>query len=300
MAPAIDNTPRPASGALTKASGFLKGFTHSLNPYTGCRFACSYCYVRGMAIHRYHQPDLPWGDYAHPRTGIAEQLERELSRFAKKGELDRIAILMSSVTDPYQPLERQWRLSRACVEVCLKYPPGLLNVQTRSPLVQEDYHLLAQLGERCWLNFTLETDQEEVRKAVTPRCPPIPARLAALQQARALGLNVQITVSPCLPYSSVETFGKLLLEHGQRVVVDTFSTGDGMRGSRTAATEIPALYREQQWGDWRSGQSPRALYEWLRERIGERAGWSQEGFASLPLSITNAAHEEGMLWPSTT
>lgn len=288
MAQTKDSTPRPASGALTKASGFLVGFTHSLNPYTGCTFACSYCYVRGMAIHRYHQPDLPWGDYAHPRAGIAEHLERELSRFERKGELDRIAILMSSVTDPYQPVERRWRLSRACIEVFLKHPPGLLNVQTRSPIVQEDFHLLKQLGNRCWLNFTLETDLEEARKAVTPRCPPISARVEALRAANEAGLNVQITVSPCLPYSGVETFGKLLLSHGQRVIVDTFTTGDGMRGSRTAATDIPGLYREQQWGDWRSRQSPRELYHWLRERIGDRAGWSQEGFSALPLKVIAA------------
>lgn len=280
-----DHAPRPAASALTKASGFLVGFTHSLNPYTGCRFACSYCYVRGMTIHRFHEPDLPWGDYAHPRVGIAEQLERELARFAKKGELDRLAILMSSVTDPYQPLERKWRLSRACVEVFRKYPPGLLNVQTRSPIALEDFPLMRGLGERCWLNFTLETDLEEVRRAATPSCPPIAARLEALHRAREEGLNVQITVSPCLPFSGVESFGELLLAHGDRVIVDTYATGDGKRGQRTADTEIPGLYAEREWGNWRSQEAPRALYEWLRERIGERAGWSQQGFSALPAHV---------------
>jgi DNA repair photolyase len=241
-----------------------------------------------MTIHRFHEPDLPWGDYAHPRTGIAEQLEKELGRVAKKGGLDRIAILMSSVTDPYQPLERRWRLTRACLEVFLKYPPGLLNVQTRSPLVREDYPLLRELGDRCWLNFTLETDLEDVRRAATPSCPPISARLEALCAARDAGLNVQITASPCLPYSDVETFGELLLRHADRVIVDTYTTGDGSRGWRTGNTDIPAIYEEQRWGEWRSQDSPRELYEWLRERIGERAGWSQEGFSALPASVLGA------------
>jgi DNA repair photolyase len=277
-----DLTPRPAGSALTRASGFLIGFTHSLNPYTGCRFGCSYCYVQGLPLHHYHEPNLPWGDYAHPRTGIAEQLERELARLAKSDKLDRTAILMSSVTDPYQPIERHSRLSRACLEVFLKYPPGLLNIQTRSPIVRDDYPLLRELGDHCWLNFTLETDLEEVRKAVTPRCPPIEARLEALGMAREAGLNVQITVSPCLPYSGVETFGGLLLSLGERVVVDTFTTGDGMRGRRTASTAIPALYAGMQWPDWGSEEPARQLYDWLRERIGDRAGWSQQGFAALP------------------
>jgi DNA repair photolyase len=283
---APDVSPRPAGGALTRASGFLVGYTHSLNPYTGCRFACSYCYVRGLPVHRYHQPDLPWGDYAHPRAGLPALLEREMARFAKQGTLDRIAILMSSATDPYQPLERRWRLSRACLDVFARYPPGLLNVQTRSPLVEEDYPRLHALGDRCWLNFTLETDLEAVRKAATPRCPPVGARVAALRAARAAGLNVQVTVSPCLPYSDVATFGGLLLELGQRVIVDSFTTGDGARGRRTAETAIPALYDLRQWGDWRAEDAARALHAWLQARLGDRAGWSQAGFSALPLRVT--------------
>ena len=179
----IDLTPRPASTALTPTGGFLEGFTHTLNPYVGCRFACAYCYVQGSPVHRFHKPFLPWGDYAHPRTDIADHLEHELARFAKKGELDQVSIFMSSATDPYQGLERRWRLTRACLEVMVKYPPGLLNVQTRSPFVQEDYALLRQLGQRCWLNFTVETDLESVRQAITPRCPAIAKRLAALDAA---------------------------------------------------------------------------------------------------------------------
>ena len=58
---AIDLTPRPASGALTKTGGFLAGFTHTLQPYIGCRFSCEYCYVKGLGVHRFHQPPLEWG-----------------------------------------------------------------------------------------------------------------------------------------------------------------------------------------------------------------------------------------------
>lgn len=280
--PPTDVTPRPASTALTKASGFLVGFTHSLNPYTGCRFACTYCYVQGLPVHFYHEPTMPWGDYAHPRMGIDGLLEKELARFEKKGSLERVAILMSSATDPYQPLERKWRLSRSCLEVFLKHPPALLNLQTRSPIVEDDFPLIKEFGDRCWLNFTLETDLESVRKAVTPRCPPLAARTEALRGARDMGLNIQVTVSPCLPFSGVETFGELLLSLADRVVVDTYTTGDGMRGRRTANTAIPGIYVQEQWGDWRAEDAARSLYEWLRERIGERAGWSQAGFAALP------------------
>jgi DNA repair photolyase len=279
--PGLDQSPRPASAALTKTGGFLAGFTHTLQPYIGCRFGCAYCYVKGLSVHQFHQPSLAWGDYVHPRVGIADHLRKELARLAGRGALATTAIFMSSATDPYQGLERRWRLSRACLDVLAQSPPGLLVVQTRSPLVADDFDRLRALGDRCWLNFTLETDQDEVRRAITPRCPSIPQRLATLRRAQEAGLNVQITVSPCLPFSDIETFGALLLAHGQRVVVDTYVTGDGQAGGRTARTPTPAIYAQQGWGDWRAEQSARHLFHWLHERVGERAGWSQAGFLAL-------------------
>ncbi|HMN26869.1 MAG TPA: radical SAM protein [Caldilineaceae bacterium] len=291
----IHTLPRPASAALTKTGGFLAGFTHTLQPYIGCRFGCEYCYVKGLSVHRFHQPQLTWGEYVHPRTGIAEQLDKELQRAAVRGQLDRLAIFMSSATDPYQGQERQWRLSRACLERLVACPPGLLVVQTRSPLVADDFALLRQLGERCWLNFTIETDQDDVRQQLTPRCPSIARRLATLERALASGLNVQITVSPCLPYSSVAAFGHLLLAHGQRVIVDSYVSGDGQGGKRTAATETGRRYSEHGWGDWRSESAARDLFDWLHERIGARAGWSQAGFRALTDRLATGASEEALV-----
>lgn len=284
----IDLSPRPASGALTQTGGFLTGFTHTLQPYIGCRFGCDYCYVQELTVHRFHGGGRAWGEYVHPRTGIAEKLAAELSRFAKRGTLDQVAIFMSSTTDPYQGAERRWGLTRDCLEVLTKHPPGLLVIQTRSPLVERDFDLIRTLGDRAWLSFTLETDLDEVRRTVTPRCPSVAQRLETLKAALAAGINVQAAVSPCLPFSSVETFGALLLEHGDRVVVDTYASGDGGGGNRTAKTAIPAAYVAQDWGDWRSEDRARALYEWLRTQIGERAGWSQAGFTTLARTVTEA------------
>ncbi|MBX2999443.1 MAG: radical SAM protein [Caldilineaceae bacterium] len=280
------HSPRPASGALTQTGGFLTGFTHTLQPYIGCRFGCDYCYVQESTVHRFHGGGLTWGEYVHPRTGIAEKLAVELARFEKRGTLDQVAIFMSSTTDPYQGAERRWGLTRACLEVLGERPPGLLVIQTRSPLVERDFDLIRTLGDRAWLSFTLETDLDEVRRTVTPHCPSVAQRLETLKVALAAGINVQVAVSPCLPFSSVETFGALLLEHGDRVVVDTYASGDGGGGKRTAKTAIPAAYAAQNWGDWRAEDQAQALYEWLRMQIGERAGWSQAGFTALARTVT--------------
>jgi DNA repair photolyase len=280
--------PRPASGALTKTGGFLAGFTHTLQPYIGCSFGCTYCYVQGLSVHRFHQPALAWGDYVHPRVGIAERLRTELKRHAARGSLDNIAIFMSSATDPYQGAERKWRLSRACLEVMAEYPPGLLVLQTRSPLVVDDFARLHALGTRCWLNFTVETDRDEVRRALTPRCPSVAQRWATLAAAKAHGIQVQTTVSPCLPYSNVQDFASLLVAHSDRVIVDTYVTGDGDGGRRTARTATGKTYQEQAWGDWRAQEAAQALHAELVARIGTRAGWSQAGFIALAQTVTQA------------
>lgn len=274
-------SPRPASGALTKTSGFLAGFSHTLQPYIGCQFGCEYCYVKGLLVHRFHQPTLEWGAYTHPRTGIAEKLQKELQRFAKKGELGQLAIYMSSATDPYQVAERTWRLSRACLNVFREYRPRLLVVQTRSPFVRDDFAHLAELGENAWLNFTLETDLDEVRQVITPLCPSIEQRVETLKLARAAGINIQITVSPCLPYSNVEKFGALLLSLGDRIVIDTFTSGDGQGGKRTLRTETPNLFELNKWDDWRSETQARQLYDWLVQVNDKPIGWSKDGFGAL-------------------
>lgn len=278
---------RPASGALTKTGGFLAGFSHTLQPYIGCAFGCAYCYVQGLSVHHFHQPKVTWGDYVHPRVGIAERLRAELKRHAARGRLEQLAIFMSSATDPYQGAERKWRLSRACLEVFVDYPPGLLVIQTRSPLVVDDFALIRALGSRCWLNFTIESDREDVRRALTPRCPSFAQRWATVRAAKELGIQVQITVSPCLPFSSVDTFAALLVAHSDRVIVDTYVSGDGNQGKRTARTATGDTYQAHGWGDWRAEDAARALYSELERRIGTCAGWSQAGF--LALTKTNQA-----------
>lgn len=284
----LAHAPRPASGALTKTGGFLTGFTHTLQPYIGCAFGCVYCYVQGLSVHRFHQPALAWGEYVHPRAGIAERLRAELKRHAARNELDTLAIFMSSATDPYQGAERKWRLSRACLETMAELPPGLLVIQTRSPLVADDFGRIAALGRRCWLNFTVETDREDVRRTLTPRCPALDQRWATLVAARQHGIQVQITVSPCLPYSNVNEFAAKLVEHGDRVIVDSYVSGDGDKGRRTARTGTVQAYQEAGWGDWRAEDAAQALYRELVARIGDRAGWSQTGFRALTEEFVQA------------
>jgi DNA repair photolyase len=263
---------------LTPASGYLYAFSHTLNPYTGCAFGdggCGvYCYVAESPIGIY--AGQPWGTWVSAKTNAAEALRRDLGRIADRRG---VRVFMSSATDPYQPVEARLRITRSVVEVFREQPIGLLVVQTRSPLVERDFDLLAEMPS-AWISMTVETDDDGVRRALTPTCPSIERRLAAMRRARERGIRVQAAVSPALPHDAGR-FVELLAGAADRVVVDTFA-GDGAHGGRTRRRPLPRRYAELGWGDWRDISAAERLYAALCERMGaERVGWSCEGFNAL-------------------
>lgn len=179
---------------LNKGSGFLSGYSHTLNPYTGCTFGCSYCYVRRMPVSSFRKEE--WGTWADIKQGAAELLEKELTRAKKKG---RVTIFMSSSTDPYQPIEHRERITRSLLEVMSVNQPDFLLVQTRSPLVQRDIDLLGRLKDRVRVSVTVETDREDIRRRFAPEAPSIQGRLHTLKVLSEAGIPVQAAVAPiCL------------------------------------------------------------------------------------------------------
>jgi len=168
---------------LNKATGFLSGYTHSLNPYTGCTFACSYCYVRQMPVSLFKSGD--WGEWVDIKKNAAELLRNELQKAKKKG---KVTIFMSSSTDPYQPIESKERVTRSLLELMLEDPPDFLFIQTRSPLVKRDIDLLSQFNDKVRVSMTIETDKENIRKYFTPEAPPIQARLKTLEVLAEAGI----------------------------------------------------------------------------------------------------------------
>ena len=206
-------------------------------------------------------------------SNAAEVLCRDL---AKSDDPSSLRVFMSSATDPYQPAESRLRITRAILEVFLERPIGLLVVQTRSPLVERDYDLLSRMPF-VLLSMTVETNDDSVRRALTPTCPSIERRFEAMRQAREQGIRVQAAVSPALPHDH-DAFVELLCESADRVVVDTFF-GDGSNGRRTGRRPLPARYEELDYGDWRDTASAERLHQSLVQRLGaERVGWSQDGF----------------------
>lgn len=268
----VEVTEKTPQKLLTKASGFLKGYTHTLNPYIGCAFGCSYCYVRQSPVGLFRKQE--WGTWVDVKKDVKEKLAKELRLLRKKGQ--PISIFMSSSTDPYQPVEHKEEVTRTLLEVMAEEQPDFLFVQTRSPLVTRDIDLLKKLGDRVMVSITVETDLEEVRKRFSPAAPPLPARLKALKTLHEDGVRTQVAIAPALPFS--EEFALKLDGIVDRVCVDDF-TGDGSGGKRTTRLGVYEKYEEIEKEKWLDGDVQQDVLEKVREVFPEeQVVRSPEGF----------------------
>ena len=271
-------TPITVKTALTPTGGFLYSFTHTLTPYWGCSYghSCFYCYVGESPIQRLHADGLAWGDWVKPKANIAEVLERELEAFARRGTVLRI--FFSGATEPFPSgLEPKYRLSGKCLEAFRRFPPALLVMQTRSPLVERYFDLIAAIPTAV-LNLTIETDNDEIRRQLTPSCPTIERRLAVVRAATARGIYTQITVSPALPHEH-ESFAALIAGSCRRVIIDDFLNGDGAQGARSRRRGVPETLARHGYPGWFGPETTRLLYAALVRHMGEeRVGYSRAGF----------------------
>jgi DNA repair photolyase len=273
----------PATRALTPTGGFLGGFSYSLNPYIGCAFGdgggCPFCYVRALPVARAQAG--PWGTWVIAKSNLVELLARELRALERSGKLERAAVFMSSATDPYQGMERRMRLTRGALELFVRRPPRRLLLQTRSPMIERDLDLLVRLGPRLIASITVETDDEQVRRALTPTSPSIARRLAAARRLRAAGVFVQLAVAPMMP-NHPERLAELADGAADRVVVDTYFDGDGSGGRRSRALKMDELYAGLGYEGWFRSGAERELMAAMRARLGpERVLFSREGFNAV-------------------
>lgn len=258
---------------LTPGRGLLSEYSHSLNPYAGCAFGCSYCYVRQLPVSLFREEE--WGTWVDIKANAAELLRKELVKAKKKGP---VTIFMSSATDPYQPIEAKTMLTRSLLEVMLEVQPDFLFVQTRSPLVKRDLDLFKQFGNKIRISMTIETDKEEIRKAFAPSAPPIPARMKALKEITAAGVLTQATISPLLPCS--REFPEKLKGVASRITIDDFWMGDGSGGKRTRKLGVYKIYEQLGMEKWYNPSAYKVILKMMKEELGvTEVLVSQSGFS---------------------
>ena len=240
-----------AKSILNKGTGFIKNYDFTLNPYRGCQYGCSYCYASAFSPNQQMRQD--WGKWVIIKENAAELLGKELEKLKKK-QLTPPSIYMSSVTDPYQPIETKTLLTRRILEVLLIYQP-ILVLQTRSPMIIRDADLLKQF-KMLRINMSIPTFSEKVRKDFEPRSPSIISRLQAMSKLKFLlpsdqehEIKFSITVTPLLP-SYPKDISKISqkLEIFDRIVIQPFHANK--ETSLTASTPKSAIQLKEKYNWW--------------------------------------------------
>ncbi len=167
-----------------------KVFDYCLNPYTGCQINCAYCYAR-LFMRRYSGHVEPWGQFVDVKINAPELLRKQLEK-AKRG-----IVWISSVCDPYLPLEAKYELTRRCLkELAAKQFP--VNIQTKSKLVLRDMDLFQKFAE-IEVGSTITTDDEKISRLFEPRASSVSDRIQMLEKIHKKGVKTFAFIGPLLP-----------------------------------------------------------------------------------------------------
>jgi DNA repair photolyase len=180
----------------------IPGVAYVINPFLGCAHGCRYCYAVFMRKYSRHHHTSPWGSFVEVKINIAEVLRSELRR-----KRHRSRALLSSVCDPYQPMEHRYRVTRRCLEALSECGWGI-NILTKSPLVTRDLDILATTPNVS-VGLSIPTDDDRVRKVLEPNSPPIGARLTALEKLHAAGIQTWVFIAPILPMNATRLYDSI-------------------------------------------------------------------------------------------
>ena len=204
--------------ALSKSS--LPGLDYSLNPYRGCQHNCCYCYVPNVL--RIKRED--WGSFVNVKTNIPIVLSKEL-RKKKPG-----IVALSTVTDPYQQVEKKYKLTRYCLEQLLRHNFPV-HIQTKSNLVTRDIDLITKFSD-VEVMFSIGTLNDSERKLLEPYSMPIQNRLDAMKEISDTGIKTSVFFGPIYPTIKREKIPEIInifIENGAKeIMVDTFNLKPGV------------------------------------------------------------------------
>jgi DNA repair photolyase len=237
--------------ALVKSK--IPGVDYVINPYLGCGHGCLYCYAVFMRKYSHYHTHAGWGSFVECKANIVELLRRELSRRRKRG-----SVLLSSVCDPYQPVERQSRLTRGCLEVLREFD-WEVEILTRSPLVLRDLEILTTMPQVS-VGFSIGTDNELVRSVLEPGAPTIHSRLEALRVLHDAGIATWVFIAPMLPMDP-KRFHEMVAPHVDSVLLDTLNYREQVR----------QVFTRNEWGYALTDEYAREIGGRLKELFGEQA-----------------------------
>jgi DNA repair photolyase len=184
----------PCKSALNRVKGM--GFDWSLNPYMGCVHRCTFCYVRAFERRAERPSDDRYGQSIRVKINVVEVLRAELARPSwEKG-----TVAIGAATDPYQPAEGHYRLTRGCLEA-LADAHNPLTIITRGPMIVRDVDVLTRAAARAKVSvtFSIPTLDEDVWRKTEPSTAPPRQRLRALKTLVDAGVRASVGMAPILP-----------------------------------------------------------------------------------------------------
>jgi DNA repair photolyase len=190
----VEYREEPCRSALNRVKGM--GFGWSLNPYMGCAHRCTFCYVRAFEQRADRPADDRYGRSIRVKVNVAAVLRAELARASWRGE----AVAIGAATDPYQPAEGRYKLTRGCLEA-LRDAANPLSLITRSPMIVRDLDVLVEAATRAEVGvvFSVPTLDEEVWQRTEPGTPPPRRRLEAVTALVEAGVKAGVGMAPILP-----------------------------------------------------------------------------------------------------
>jgi DNA repair photolyase len=186
----------PVRSLLNRCTGVRMPFTWTINPYRGCEFACKYCYARYTHEFMEMRDGVDFEQKIFVKQHAADLLRQELHH-VKPGE----EIAIGTATDPYQPAEKRFEVTRAILEEFARHRGLEIGIVTKSNLVLRDIDVLMQVAEtnRLYINITITTLKVELARILEPRAPRPDLRLEAVQKLNQAGIAAGVICAPVLP-----------------------------------------------------------------------------------------------------
>jgi DNA repair photolyase len=171
-------------------------FEWSLNPYMGCAHRCTFCYVRAFERRADRPSDDGYGRSIRVKVNVADVLARELAR----PSWERASVVVGAATDPYQPAEGRYRLTRSCLQV-FAASSNPFSIITRGPMIVRDIDVLEQASRRAsvTVTFSIPTLDEEVWRKTEPSTAHPRQRLRAIRELVDAGIDARVGMAPILP-----------------------------------------------------------------------------------------------------
>jgi len=271
----------PVKSILNRCESERVPFEWTINPYRGCEFACKYCYAR--YTHEYMEID--GGEFERKifvKQDAAAVLARDVSQkysYASKasGYTKAEHIAIGTATDPYQPAEREYGVTRACLEELAKREGLSVSIITKSDQIVQDLGLLQAIARKSALsvNITVTTLKPRLARLLEPRAPRPDLRLAAVKELREGGLHVGVSASPLLPgISDGEGELEAVAAAAKEAGAEWFFSGVLFLMPASARQFLPFIEQEfpklaKQYRDWyaKNGYAPEAYRKKVSERV---------------------------------